>query len=164
MSSEVLHKVCSICKESKSLDLFYPAKRYLYGKESRCIPCLKEYKKKFKKTDEAKIKAKERAKLYRKENSEKFKLSVKFSSYKKLGLTLTKEEYFKLLNNQNNKCAICGTEPIGFKKSLCLDHCHTTLKVRGFLCDNCNAGLGKFKDNIAFLESAIKYLKSNDNG
>ena len=164
MSTEVLKKVCSLCNENKPLECFYPAKRYLYNRESRCIPCLKEYKKRFKKTEEAKQKARERAKIYRSENSEKFKLSVKFASYKKLGLNLTHKDYYSILEKQNNKCAICGSSPEGFKKSLCLDHCHQTLKIRGFLCDNCNAGLGKFKDNIEFLENAIKYLKKEDNG
>lgn len=45
-----------------------------------------------------------------------------------------------------------------------LDHCHITGKIRGFLCSNCNTGLGLFKDNINLLESAIKYLRThNDN-
>lgn len=31
-------------------------------------------------------------------------------------------------------------------------------KVRGLLCQQCNTGLGMFKDNIKYLESAIDYL------
>jgi hypothetical protein len=30
--------------------------------------------------------------------------------------------------------------------------------VRGLLCNNCNLGLGYFKDNIKSLETAIQYL------
>jgi hypothetical protein len=28
------------------------------------------------------------------------------------------------------------------------------------LCYNCNSGLGRFKDNISFLQEAINYLES----
>jgi hypothetical protein len=158
MSLEILYKTCVLCNEKKTLDFFYAAKGYLYNKESRCISCLKEFKKKYKLSETAILNAKERSRVYRKNNPEKFKLSVKFSSYKKLGLDITKEEYHNLLDQQDNKCAICNKTAEGFKKSLCLDHCHATLKVRGFLCDNCNAGLGKFKDNPELLNKAVKYL------
>ena len=38
------------------------------------------------------------------------------------------------------------------------DHCHKELKFRGWLCNNCNTGLGKFKDSIEILGKAITYL------
>ena len=65
--------------------------------------------------------------------------------------------YMKI--KQNNKCAICDNT----FEILAVDHCHTTNKVRGLLCTNCNNGLGRFKDNIQFLKNAIKYLKQNGN-
>jgi hypothetical protein len=34
-----------------------------------------------------------------------------------------------------------------------------TLAESGFLCNNCNRGLGRFKDSIESLEAAISYLK-----
>ena len=40
-----------------------------------------------------------------------------------------------------------------------LDHHHDTKAFRGWLCNNCNIGLGKFYDNIEHLESAIDYLR-----
>lgn len=75
---------------------------------------------------------------------------------------LTYDEYIKLLNSQDAKCAICGSE--GFKMQehhkikLVVDHCHTTGKVRGMLCHNCNRGLGLFQDSIKNLQSATCYL------
>jgi hypothetical protein len=62
-------------------------------------------------------------------------------------------------------CKICGKNLLPYSKDKTerghIDHCHTTGKVRGVLCDLCNKGLGQFKDNIETLEKAINYLKEN---
>lgn len=54
-------------------------------------------------------------------------------------------------------CACCNKtlEP----KDLHLDHDHATLKFRGWLCRNCNVGIGQLGDNIEGLEKALVYLK-----
>lgn len=65
-------------------------------------------------------------------------------------------DYEELAKKQKNKCAICGITPEN--KRLDLDHCHTTRTIRGLLCNNCNRGLGHFKDNPEFLKKAISYL------
>lgn len=39
-----------------------------------------------------------------------------------------------------------------------IDHCHNTGQFRGWICKNCNTGLGKFLDNSQFLIRAIEYL------
>jgi hypothetical protein len=64
-----------------------------------------------------------------------------------------------LLERQGNKCYICGN---GFLNTVdCqLDHNHSNDLVRGLLCRGCNAGLGKFNDNIVFLQNAITYLQT----
>ena len=66
-------------------------------------------------------------------------------------------DYDELAKAQENKCAICGLQPT--KKRLDLDHCHITKQIRGLLCNNCNRGLGHFKDNVELLSNAIEYLK-----
>jgi Recombination endonuclease VII len=72
---------------------------------------------------------------------------------------ITYEERDALLAKQKGLCAICGADaPGGRWGSWHTDHCHETNKVRGMLCDACNRGLGFFKDNPAFLTSAVKYL------
>lgn len=60
-------------------------------------------------------------------------------------------------------CQICGDQEKivrqdGKKASLCIDHCHETGKVRGFLCRSCNTGLGGFRDRVDLLNQAISYL------
>lgn len=42
-----------------------------------------------------------------------------------------------------------------------VDHDHKTDYFRGFLCHNCNRGIGVFKDDIEILNRAIKYLNKN---
>jgi len=72
---------------------------------------------------------------------------------------LTPEEYLELKQSQDCKCKICGKEEKNNKKALAIDHCHTTGKVRGLLCDTCNRGIGYLKDDISILKKAIEYLK-----
>lgn len=78
---------------------------------------------------------------------------------------LSEEELILLVNKQNCKCAICEKElnkNVSNKENkdadLCIDHCHTTNKVRGLLCRDCNFAIGLIKDNIKILENAIYYL------
>ena len=84
---------------------------------------------------------------------------------KAYGITL--EEYEELLSKQNGKCVICNIDNNGKYRSklraFAVDHCHSTGKIRGLLCSDCNTGIGLLKDNVNFLESAIKYLNKNRN-
>jgi hypothetical protein len=41
---------------------------------------------------------------------------------------------------------------------LCLDHCHTTELIRGWLCSNCNTGIGKLGDNLIGLRRSLVYF------
>ena len=57
-------------------------------------------------------------------------------------------------------CPICGKASIPFvTANLVKDHDHKTGMAREWICDSCNTGLGRFKDNIKVMENAIKYLK-----
>jgi len=72
--------------------------------------------------------------------------------------------YQELLAAQDGRCAICGATR-GHRSRydkvcrLAVDHDHRTGKVRGLLCNNCNRGLGRFKESIKNLESAVRYLQ-----
>ena len=70
------------------------------------------------------------------------------------------EKYEKLLQQQNGKCIVCGSNKSGHKSKnfFCIDHDHRTGEVRGLLCNNCNLGLGYFKDNPEALIAAAAYL------
>jgi hypothetical protein len=42
-----------------------------------------------------------------------------------------------------------------------LDHCHFSNEFRGYICNSCNLGIGRFNDDVRLLENAIAYLKQN---
>jgi hypothetical protein len=67
------------------------------------------------------------------------------------------EDYTNLFNKQEGVCAICGEAPEG--ETLSVDHCHITNVVRGLLCDSCNNGVGRFKDDPQVLRNAAEYLE-----
>lgn len=50
-------------------------------------------------------------------------------------------------------CAICGGH------ASVVDHCHVSGAVRGYLCQQCNLGLGHFRDNPGVMANAISYLR-----
>lgn len=76
----------------------------------------------------------------------------------KYGLSL--KTYLYMLNQQNNKCAICN-KLLDLGANTHIDHCHDLGHNRGILCKQCNSGIGSFQDNEDILENAIKYLKFN---
>jgi len=55
-----------------------------------------------------------------------------------------------------SECVICGAV-----EKLVVDHCHSTGKIRGMLCNHCNRGLGHFRDDPQVLEFARIYLLSS---
>lgn len=74
---------------------------------------------------------------------------------------ITLDDYDNMYSSQDGLCAICGTdEPKKNSKSysFAVDHCHSTGAVRGLLCDQCNTGLGQFRDDPDLLRNAIQYL------
>ena len=70
-------------------------------------------------------------------------------------LKISNEFYEELMKTE--ECSICGNTLT--KK--CIDHCHDTKKIRGVLCNNCNTGLGLFKDNVRVMRIAIQYLEQS---
>lgn len=82
---------------------------------------------------------------------------------RRYGITL--KDYNKILNKQNNACAICKKHILnydsktGLLRKMATDHCHENNIVRGILCFKCNIGLGSFQDDITILQNAIDYLR-----
>jgi hypothetical protein len=103
--------------------------------------------------------SKEKAKEYQKEY--RIKNETKFKEYKCKNYGITLKDWTAMFDLQNGCCAICGVPQSKLKKSLYIDHCHITGKVRGLLCYGCNTILGYSKDSIEMLDKAIEYIKRN---
>lgn len=72
---------------------------------------------------------------------------------------ITQAEYQDMHEKQEGLCAICRT-PEKMNRLLCVDHDHTTGKLRGLLCNRCNVSIGQFEDSSELLQNAINYLAS----
>lgn len=118
------------------------------------------------------LKDKEKRKQYQKEYYQNHKISYDPVKYKqneaklwanqlKYRMGITPEQYEELLKEQNGVCAIC--KEFNKRKDRIIrfdvDHCHRTGRVRGLLCNNCNQALGRIKDSIPNLKTAIGYLE-----
>ena len=129
---------CKKCSDNLPLYNFYFNKNGKYKKQNVCKKCMNIYD-------------------YKTDKNSKLKRAY--------GITF--DEYEELLSKQNKKCAICGIDNNGKyrnkPRAFAVDHCHTTGKIRGLLCSDCNTGIGLLKDNINFLQSAINYLNKLKN-
>lgn len=139
------------------------------GRTVHCKMCLKAMREVSKEYNSA------YSKKWRKQNPEKCRLYDEIKSRKhgakirrkryvlKCRYGLTTEEWQTMHLKQNHCCAICLNHMDDTQdKTLHVDHCHKTKKVRGLLCSVCNKGIGLFKDNYEYLEKAIAYLKSHE--
>jgi hypothetical protein len=79
---------------------------------------------------------------------------------------ITRQDYAEMFHAQNGVCAICSQPETatrnGRVKALAVDHNHSTGKIRGLLCSDCNTGIGKLKENRNIFLSAIKYLDAHE--
>ena len=136
-----LKRECSKCSEEKDISLF--SKGRSDGYHVWCKSCLSAY-----------------AKTTKERKGDDYHTRTHYK--RKYNLTL--EEVHALLASQDGKCALCAVEVkfgTGFSKSAHVDHCHTTNKVRGILCGNCNTALGKLGDSVESIKKVLEYLEKN---
>jgi hypothetical protein len=55
-------------------------------------------------------------------------------------------------------CPICDKTTIAGISKVVLDHCHKTGNVRGWVCESCNTGIGRFDDDPNIVYKAIEWL------
>jgi hypothetical protein len=146
-----MSKICSKCKEDKPDDSF-SIRKDRNTLASACRSCNAKLTGLYRKANRAKVNAYNKSKYPENKNAIKnWKLKDKY------GISLLDRE--NILVQQNGCCAICKIREANLTKSLAVDHCHKTLKVRGLLCDKCNVGIGYFNDNVELLEKAKLYLE-----
>ena len=95
----------------------------------------------------------ERQQKYNKENPIKRKNAMLKYEY---GITL--DDYNKMFNEQEGKCAICQRHQNKLTRTLCVDHNHKTNKVIALLCVTCNTDVSVVENR---LEEMTKYLNKH---
>jgi len=131
-------KLCSRCKETKSIESFSKDKYHTSGYKSACKAC-----------------ASIDHKSWRTENLDAIREQDKINQVAKK-YKISKDEAKQYCDNRVGECTICKN-----KLFRVVDHCHTTGDIRGFICSPCNSMLGYAKDNITTLQNAIQYLKDH---
>ena len=140
-------RTCKICNQPKPLTDFYQTVRNgkPYGHHGKCKSC------------------------YVKKQQEKYDPIKKRDENLKRIYGIGIKEYNTLLEQQNGRCATCGTTEPGGRKSgrgggtnvFVVDHCHNTGEVRGLLCHSCNRAMGLLGDNVNIIGEMIKYLQKH---
>lgn len=144
-------RVCTCCKQYKFWDEF-SSKNPKRDKHKTELHTKRQPK--------CKICAAEDTKNWYKNNKSKAKDSSLMRTY---GITLN--EYKARLLAQEYRCPICNKHFSDGKfgpDSPVVDHCHVDGNVRGIICNECNRGLGYFRDNAEALMNASKYLTENE--
>ena len=148
-----MRKTCCRCKARKDISKFNKRSSSSDGHASFCKQCAQEAAKAHYHSDEHIDTIRAKSRIYKQENPEK----VRNIRYKSLyGITL--EQVDKMKKDQKGLCATCGRKP---DTTLCVDHDHTTGKVRGLLCNQCNRALGLLRDDIDILRQSVKYLRKH---
>lgn len=145
---------CTQCNIEKPPSCFRDYDRKRNGKRSNCREC---ERKSDKRTPEQ---LREKTRKWRENNKDILPYSYRRWSLKTY-YGLTEEEYNEKLSSQNGVCALCSSPPT--TKNLAVDHCHSTDKIRGLLCANCNTALGLVKENTDILSKMIDYLRKHQN-
>ena len=138
------NKRCVTCKEYKPMCEYHKNKSGRYGLAAVCKTCTSTKTKKYH--------------AHKMASSPDYKLKKK-QAYVKYRFGISLAEYNDMLLAQNHRCAICNTE--NPKGGWALDHDHSTGKIRSFLCNICNRGLGYFNDNPEVLMQAANYLHAH---
>jgi hypothetical protein len=153
-------KTCPKCKVEKPYSE-YPKNKYgRYGIATYCLSCSADIVRARRATPEGQAVHRAASKRWREANKERHKDNNARWRY-----GIDHGTYDAMIIAQDGKCAICQTTDPG--KGLArfhIDHCHDSKQVRGLLCDQCNHGLGHFRDNTEFLSRAISYLRSPKGG
>lgn len=146
-------KQCSRCKVEKELDKFNKRRDSRDGYEGHCKECRSSKRVANPNFKESSRKANKKFDMKRKGKRWGYHLSKTYG--------LSEDDYYKMLDEQGHKCAICNlsVDKEEHYGKFVVDHCHNTGKVRGLLCNKCNLMLGNARDDIRILDKGIKYLK-----
>jgi hypothetical protein len=149
---------CGLVKETKFFSVRIGVKS---GLASMCLVCKSVANRKYKSVNRDFVleanKAYQRRRRETETTDEKRLRSLVYWKWQLKQYGLTVDEFEKMSSSQGGVCFIClKSQTVG--RRLAVDHDHITKKVRGLLCNNCNVGLGYFKDDPELLRLAAAYL------
>jgi hypothetical protein len=134
-----------------------------YPGNKRCAPCSRASAKKW--NHEHAEQHRGTARQWKQENAERVR------EHDRKRRAVDRDAYNTRIRNRNRarflpvpsrvepfECECCGGPP--GRRALALDHDHTTGKFRGWLCTNCNTGIGKLGDSLVGVLRAVRYLKA----
>ncbi len=162
-------KTCSKCGQLKPLSDFHTDRSTADSRKYSCRQCTNKVKADWRSRNQDRVLSQKRESYLRNRqhyldyfSSSKRRTQV-FAWRLRRSFGITVERYEGMLEAQGGCCAICGPPPHEanghhHKHRLHIDHDHETGIVRGLLCNNCNAGLGYFRDNADSLMRAIDYI------
>ena len=70
---------------------------------------------------------------------------------------LSNDTWLEIYTHQNGKCPICYVD-LSNTKTICIDHCHNTKKIRGSPRSNCNILLGHYEKALCLSDNISNYL------
>ena len=158
-------KCCTGCGKAQPEEAYSRKSTASTGRAGRCRDCVSltrftnpaaravhlQKTREWKARNTSKVKA-DRKQHYR-QNMERSSATNRSRNY-----GLTPEQVQQMLEAQGGVCVICH-KLCKSGNRLAIDHCHTTQKVRGMLCGNCNRGLGSYLDSPELLRRAALYLE-----
>ncbi len=128
----MLSKKCSSCLLEKDINKFSKKKASYDGHHTKCKDCHNKYVREVWYPNN-KEKHLESVSNYKKNNENKVR------SYS-LGVELSQvDDLFKT----KKVCFVCEST-----FNICIDHCHITNNIRGWLCNNCNLAIGLLGDTF----------------
>ena len=162
--------ICSRCGRLKPPEEFGVRKSGSTGRVAACKVCMNLYQRSWRAANPRTPEEKEAHAEYERQYDIKWpgrKARRSRASGLKLKYGVTLEWYEAKLEEQGGVCAICKKPETvlntkGEIKLLSIDHCHNSGRIRGLLCNYCNAGLGHFRDNSALLLAAFEYLEHTE--
>ncbi len=134
-------KRCGSCWNEKPPEMFAANRR-------TCKECVRAAGREYQKKHGDRIRA-SRRKIYRANAA----TQILQGHCRRYGIS--REEYLSLMAVR--ECGICRAT----SRRLCIDHDHSTGKVRGRICHQCNSGLGYFGDSAERMLRAAQYIREH---
>lgn len=152
-------KRCPACGEVKArtAEFWHRHRSTPDGLAAYCKPCLTTKVRDYQDRNREAVRERARSRRRARAGSEELRRMDRDAHLRRIGFTAAEAD--EMLAAQGGICAVCGTDdPRGRHATFVVDHDHESGAVRGMLCNACNIGLGKFRDDPDVLVAAAAYL------